>query len=561
MHVKHVDFKALCDYAKLLCLMNSMDDVKRENNEVRRSKSEVKNVVTGYLHKRNYTTLQTFESTKNEQITHSLLESGVGRSNSILYSCYNSDPLVIDQNFTKFLLWLKDQTKHKNHCHDVEQIVGPLFCHLYIDIVGGGHSERAASFLKCHLPAIDKGKCDCTVRDLINLFSSDGDITKLKEKFRSKKIVIELKEQSLAVLKKFVLESCHVLFLQILQSWFDFEKCNDKETSAKDIEKMIADDVLKDSKFQELLNAIKNLKKEPLPIYNIKISNNKQAISCGLLKRQCGLVALSENNVLKLVPIHSLDSLFSQVHYKELKFTNHSGQIYSIAVSPNNSKLISASADHSICIYDLIDMKLLKKCTGHLGPVYCVKISSNGEYLVTGSMDTTARLWDITNGKTLRVFSGHTQAITCLDFHPNCLYIATGSADRNIRLWSLSKASPMRLLHAAKGTIYDLAFNPSGRFLASASEDKKIRVWDLLTSKIVVELRCKDTPVVQLIWSCDGAELCAGTIDGVIRVWNFANMQSHTGNNKYHEPILIQPLNSKLLCLEYTLGTYGTLTM
>lgn len=538
-----------------------MDDAKRENNKIKRTKGEVKNVVTGYLQKRNYTTLQTFESTQNQQISHTLLESGVGRSNSILYSCYNSDPLVIDQNFTKFLLWLKDQIKQKNQCHDVEQIVGPLFCHLYMDIVGGGHSERAASFLKCHLPAIDKGKCDSTVKDLINLFSTDGDITKLKEKFRSKKIVIELDERSLAVLKKFILESCHVLFLQILQSWFDFQGCNNKEGVIKDVEKMIVDDILTDTKFQELSNTIKNLKKEPMPIYNIQISNNKQAISCGLLKRQCGLVAFSENNILKLMPIHCLDSLFSQPHYEQLTFINHSGQIYSVAISPNNSKLITASADHSICIYDLTEMKLLKKCVGHLGPVYCVKISSNGEYIATGSVDTTARVWDITSGKTLRVFSGHTQAITCLEFHPNCLYIATGSADRNIRLWSLSKASPMRLLHAAKGTIYALAFNPSGHFLASASEDKKIRVWDLLTSKIVVELRCKDTPVVRLIWSWDGSELCAGTINGVIRIWDFASIQNHSDSNKCHEPILTQPLNAKLLSLEYALGTYGTLTM
>lgn len=541
--------------------MNSMEDAKRENNKIKRTKGEVKNVVTGYLQKRNYTTLQTFESTKNQHITHSLLESGVGRSNSVLYSCYNSDPLVIDQNFTKFLLWLEDQTKLKNQCHDVEQIVGPLFCHLYMDILGGRHSERAASFLKCHLPTIDKGKCDNTVKDLINLLSSDGDITKLKEKFRSQKIVIELNERSLAVLKKFILESCHVLFLQILQSWFDFQGSNDKEVAIKDSDKMVIDSISKDIRLQELLNAIKNLKKEQIPIYNIKISNNKQAISCGLLKRQCGLIAFSENNVLRLMPIHCLDSLFDQAHYEQLKFINHSGQIYSVAISPNNSKLITASADHSICIYDLIGMKLLKRCMEHLGPVYCVKVSSNGEYLATGSMDTTVRLWDITSGKTLRVFSGHTQAITCLEFHPNCLYIATGSADRNIRLWSLSKASPMRLLHAAKGTIYALAFNPSGHFLASASEDKKIRIWDLLTSKILVELRCKDAPVVRLVWSWDGSELCAGTIDGVIRVWDFTTIQDHSDSNKCHEPILTQQLNAKLLSLEYAFGTYGTLTI
>ncbi|KAJ8970028.1 hypothetical protein NQ314_001457 [Rhamnusium bicolor] len=237
-----------------------MDVVKRENNKIKRSKSDVKNVMSGYLHKRNYTTLQTFENTKKQQITNTLVANGVGKSNSILYSCYNSDPIVIDHNFTKFLIWLKDQTRHKNRCHDIEHIVGPLFCHLYMDILRGEHSERAASFFKCHLPAIDKSKCDNIVKDLIGIFATDGDSSKLKEKFRSKKIVVELNSQSLAVLKKFVLGSCHVVFLQVLQTWFDFQGTNGKESIIKENEMPVVDDP-RDSICQDLLNAIKNLKK------------------------------------------------------------------------------------------------------------------------------------------------------------------------------------------------------------------------------------------------------------------------------------------------------------
>lgn len=191
-----------------------MEDTKRESSKTKRIKSEVKNAVHSYLQKRNYCLLQPFEITKREQLTYSQIENEVARSNSVSYSCSNNDPAIIDQNFTNFLLWMKDQKK-KKLCTDFDQLVGPLFCHFYIEILKGDHKEKAGVFFRNHLSAFERNHCDEFVKELIHLFNNEADITEAKEIFRSKKIVIDLSQESLDLLKNFVLDNCHVIFLQV----------------------------------------------------------------------------------------------------------------------------------------------------------------------------------------------------------------------------------------------------------------------------------------------------------------------------------------------------------
>lgn len=191
-----------------------MDDSKREGLKIKRSKIEIKSVVNTYLQKRNYYLLQPFEVTKNQQLTYSQIEHEVSRGNSILFNSPNCDPQVVDQNFAKFLTWWKIQKK-KSSCNDLDQLIGPLFCHLCIEIYNDEHKERPNGFFRNYLSSFDRNKCEPIVRDLINLIGKDAEITEAKELFRSKKTVVDSCQQCLDLLKLFVEQQCHVVFLQV----------------------------------------------------------------------------------------------------------------------------------------------------------------------------------------------------------------------------------------------------------------------------------------------------------------------------------------------------------
>lgn len=360
----------------------------------------------------------------------------------------------------------------------------------------------------------------------------------------------------------------------MLQNWFDFRVPLDSDSELTEtnmaLEQLhpfeytevveISDEPMpKDSKIQNVLQAIAQLRDEELPIFSVTINRAKNYVPSGILRRQAGIVAFAEDNSLHIMPLNSLDNvLVVNGSVEKIKFTDHKELIYNMDISYSNTILATASGDHTACIYDLNEMKLLHKCEGHSAPVYTVKISQTSEYLATGSADHTARLWETASGRTLRIFVAHSAPIVGLDFHPNCLYIATGSSDRNIRMWCITKAITLRLLQGCKALVLAVAFSPAGKYLASASDDRKIRIWDLLTSKAILELRCDGAPVYRLLWNKTGRELCAGSLGATVRVWDLGKMQDNDWENgRQQEPAVTRKLAGRLLNLEYAFGTYG----
>lgn len=202
-----------CEVRFLFNFKQNMEESKRESSKTKRIKSEMRNTVNSYLQKRNYVLFQPFEITKMQQLTYSKIENDVARSNSVLYGCPKSDPAVIDQNFIKFLLWLKEQNE-KNVCTDLDKLVGPLFCHFYIEILKGD-KNKAGIFFNNHVSSFDKNNCDQMVKELIHLFNNEGNMSEMINLFRSKRTVINSSEETLDLLKRFVLENCHVVFLQV----------------------------------------------------------------------------------------------------------------------------------------------------------------------------------------------------------------------------------------------------------------------------------------------------------------------------------------------------------
>jgi F-box and WD-40 domain protein CDC4 len=115
----------------------------------------------------------------------------------------------------------------------------------------------------------------------------------------------------------------------------------------------------------------------------------------------------------------------------------------------DRDKIVSASDDNTINVYDTASGKLRKKLVGHQGGVWALQY--RGHALVTGSTDRTLRVWDLDTLRETHVFSGHTSTVRCLQivepvldpetgvYHPPYPYIVTGSRDNTVRVWKLPR--------------------------------------------------------------------------------------------------------------------------
>jgi WD40 repeat protein len=137
-----------------------------------------------------------------------------------------------------------------------------------------------------------------------------------------------------------------------------------------------------------------------------------------------------------------LDLLWSKVRNKEaliMTLEGHSSFVYSVAISSDNSKIVSGSRDNTINVWDLITCRLLNTLVGHTDPVSSVVISSDNSKIVSGSWDNTINVWDLITCRLLNTLEGHTNYVTSVAISSDNSKIVSGSWDKTIKFWNRDK--------------------------------------------------------------------------------------------------------------------------
>jgi small GTP-binding protein len=207
-------------------------------------------------------------------------------------------------------------------------------------------------------------------------------------------------------------------------------------------------------------------------------------------------------------------------------FHAHEDVIWQIAWSPDGTRLASASADKTICIWNVQTTQLLHTIKGHTDNVFCVAWSPDGTRLASASKDKTVRIWDAQTAQLLHTIKGHTNYVYYVAWSPDGTRLASASRDKTIRIWDAQTA---RLLHTLEGhtaSVYCVAWSPDRSRLASASRDETVRIWDAQTAQLLHTLEGHNDFVNCVVWSPDGSLLASSSGDRTIHIWNSSTMQS-----------------------------------
>ncbi|NUM31705.1 MAG: hypothetical protein HUU47_05210 [Bacteroidetes bacterium] len=123
--------------------------------------------------------------------------------------------------------------------------------------------------------------------------------------------------------------------------------------------------------------------------------NNTNPVSCIAVSRDRRSIYCSDNtNIIKKYDITG--KLIGT-------YEGHLDQVNYIALSRDNKKLISASSDKTVKVWNTETRKLEKTLTGHDWKVISVAISLNGKYAVSGSNDGSIIVWDIDEQKIIKL--------------------------------------------------------------------------------------------------------------------------------------------------------------
>ncbi|MEN8179136.1 MAG: NB-ARC domain-containing protein [Pseudomonadota bacterium] len=204
---------------------------------------------------------------------------------------------------------------------------------------------------------------------------------------------------------------------------------------------------------------------------------------------------------------------------------SHSGAVEALAISPDGQRLVSASEDWTLRLWDLRTNRVIRTFEGHTGAVHTVAFLADGESIISGSEDRMLRLWDVGTGREKAALRGHTLAVQDLAVSADGKLVASVSEDGSVRVWDL-ETKKNRILYKGRGhQLNAIVITPDGRSLVFGAGDWTIRLIALEDgTETVLEghagvVRC-------LAVTVDGTRLLSGADDGVVRIWALDTGQS-----------------------------------
>ncbi|KAF5851015.1 hypothetical protein GGP41_010749 [Bipolaris sorokiniana] len=150
---------------------------------------------------------------------------------------------------------------------------------------------------------------------------------------------------------------------------------------------------------------------------------------------------------------------------------------------------------------------LLQTLEGHTSYVTSAAFSAAGDRLVSASHDKTVRVWDAKTGEPLHTLEGHTSCVSSAAFSAAGDRLVSASHDKTVRVWDAKTGQPLHTLEGHTDIITSVAFSAAGDRLASASWDKTVRVWDAKTGQPLHTLKDHTSWVSSVAFSNDGAHI------------------------------------------------------
>ncbi|XP_034828424.1 TAF5-like RNA polymerase II p300/CBP-associated factor-associated factor 65 kDa subunit 5L [Maniola hyperantus] len=541
----------------------------------------VKAAVTSYLERRNYPDIDFFNNTTTsrsaeEMAVATIVQYESSRANSILFSCINNDPGHYDVQYTRLVSFIKE-IKLEKVKSELLGLLTPLLCHMYLEMLRGGHGGAAQMFLKRHsatlpqkdlsyhqpidgnLPSalyrpnsleqlfnsLQNGTIDNETpeKDYMNQLLDDiGSVYTLQEvesrpsiaAFRSCKYDIYLSQDALNMLKAYLAKHSHVLLIQVLQTWFHIDINSDSKKNSEDDEEHIEDQMHANA------NNCEDKLNDKHDIFS-KCNGHAeyQSVDKELRELQDAIKGVKESvSPLKLYKIAAPDShlvcaktdLYCNVlcggfDNSEIRLWDIGQSYVKRKVNRNISEIELACCippEPETPLENVFQVGSGLALRGHSGPVQAVSILSREELVLSASHDNTMRAWRLADYSCASIYRGHNYPIWCMDVSKNGLFVVTGSHDRTAKLWSLDRTFPVRVFVGHTSDVICVKFHPNEAYLATGGADRSVRLWSVCDARLVRVLCGHRAPVRALAFSPHGTHLASAGDDKKIKVWDLA---------------------------------------
>ncbi|CAE7065439.1 unnamed protein product, partial [Rhizoctonia solani] len=219
-------------------------------------------------------------------------------------------------------------------------------------------------------------------------------------------------------------------------------------------------------------------------------------------------------------------SLIDSLETAPLAIWDVGSAVWSVAYSPDGTRLVTGSRNHEIAVRNAYDgTVLVGPWRAHKNTIYSVVFSPDGRSVASGSADCTIRVWNASNGTPIgEAFKGHKNLVLSVSFSPDSTRIASGSSDGTVRVWNAYNGTLLLgPLEGHTGDVKSVTFSPSGHLIASGSIDKTIRLWNSHDGSPLTTFTGHGFYVRSVAFTPDGTRLVSASWDNTLKVWDVAD--------------------------------------
>ena len=208
-----------------------------------------------------------------------------------------------------------------------------------------------------------------------------------------------------------------------------------------------------------------------------------------------------QKNLFLLVLLFHITVFFSQTvtdNYLVVNPGGHKGQIRKLLVTNDRKKIVTASMDKSIKIWDIESGELEREILGQIGKgsegsVYDIAISPNNKILAVGGFFGNddglvenvgnIRLYNFETGKIIKVLKAHINVIQSLKFVDNNMLLSA-DAESTLFLWNINTSSIIRKYNHHDKTVDAIndevkSITVYGNYFVTGDNYGRIKLWDV----------------------------------------------------------------------------------
>ncbi|MCA9419914.1 MAG: WD40 repeat domain-containing protein [Nitrospira sp.] len=225
----------------------------------------------------------------------------------------------------------------------------------------------------------------------------------------------------------------------------------------------------------------------------------------------------------------------------------HDHLVNQVSFSPDGKKLVSASSDYSVRIWNVPTLKLQTLIRDHQDDVEMASFSPDGKFIATCSRDRYVRIFDA-SGALSTTMCGHSDDVISVAWDIDCCHVYSSSDDGTVRCWDSKSGNLIHMyefndvqadtlivtqhgqiligddngqlivIHnneLRKNKVHDsgikrLIMNNKNGLIASLSYDRTMAIW--LPNKDLTLTQIDRTEVPPIVWPRSGTFLDDQTI-------------------------------------------------